>query len=472
MSALAQEEPPTRLQPPIVVELEGALLHSSLLWEALALFLKRHCLRALMLLSWRRMGSQDFAARLFGFVALDPAALAYDRQLLAFLTAQKAKGRTLVLAAASPMAGPVAQHLQLFDRVLDLAPGDHAGQLAQAFGPQGFDYVGQAGTQHATWQASRVAYSVSRQQRSRAGGRGIKHVGTARAAWARPLLKAMRPRQWLKNLLVFVPMLAGHVLTAEALLQSLAAFAAFCLCASSAYLLNDTLDAQDDRVHPTKRHRPIAAGTLPIPVALAASALLAAAALALCAWFDPLLALVALVYFVSTVSYSLYLKRLLMVDIVTLAILYSLRILGGSASTHIEPSFWLLTFSFFLFLSLALLKRHSELFNLHRQGKQSTSGRGYTTADKAPIGMMGVNSAFLSVLIFILYFNSENVLMLYRHPAYLLAIAPLLVFWLGRLWTLSFRGEVNEDPVLYVSKDPVSLTVIALCVALGAAASL
>jgi 4-hydroxybenzoate polyprenyltransferase len=246
----------------------------------------------------------------------------------------------------------------------------------------------------------------------------------------------------------------------------------FSLCASSAYLLNDALDAQDDRHHPTKHRRPIAAGSLPLPLALAASALLALGALAASAASGPRLLLALAVYFASTLTYSLYLKRLLMVDIVALAMLYSLRVLGGSAATGIEPSFWLLAFSFFIFLSLALLKRHSELFNLQREGKEKSAGRGYTTADKTPVGIMGINSAFVSVLIFMLYFNSQNVLQLYRHPGWLMGIVPLLVFWLGRLWTLSFRGQVNEDPVLYVSKDRTSLAVLVLCGALATLATL
>lgn len=191
----------------------------------------------------------------------------------------------------------------------------------------------------------------------------------------------------------------------------------------------------------------------------------------MCAWFGPLLLLAVGVYFVTTVAYSLHLKRLLMVDIVTLAILYTLRVLGGSAATGIVPSFWLLAFSFFIFLSLALLKRHSELTNLQKAGKEKTRGRGYTTADRTPIGIMGVNAAFIAVMVVMLYFNSENVLMLYRQPTWLLGILPLLVFWLGRLWTLSFRGEVNEDPVLYVSKDKTSLAVLALCTLFAVAAA-
>jgi 4-hydroxybenzoate polyprenyltransferase len=282
----------------------------------------------------------------------------------------------------------------------------------------------------------------------------------------------MRPRQWLKNMLVFVPMLAGHALGLDMLLASLLAFVAFSLTASSAYLLNDALDAGDDRVHPVKHKRPIASGALPLSVALCVSPLLAAAALLLCLFFNPLLLGVVVLYFASTLAYSFYLKRQVMVDIATLAILYSMRILGGSASTGIAPSFWLLAFSFFIFLSLALLKRYSELFNLKRQGKEKTSGRGYTTADKHPIGIMGINSAFMSVLILILYFNSSNVLVLYRNPAWLAGVVPLLVFWLGRLWILAYRGQVNEDPVLYVSKDRLSLTVFALCALLVCAASL
>jgi 4-hydroxybenzoate polyprenyltransferase len=299
-------------------------------------------------------------------------------------------------------------------------------------------------------------------QRDIASGLG---PSTARALWT-----ALRPRHWLKNLLVFVPMLAGHAINGAAALQSLLAFAAFCLCASSAYLLNDALDADDDRHHPVKRHRPIASGALPVRLALGVSLLLALGALAMCAAFGWLLLVAVAVYFVATVTYSVYLKRLLMVDIVTLALLHTLRVLGGCAATRIEPSFWLLAFSFFLFLSLALLKRHSELFNLRRAGKEKTSGRGYTTADSSPIGIMGINSAFVSVIIFMLYFNSENVLKLYKHPAWLFGVVPLAMFWLGRLWVLSFRGEVNEDPLLYVSKDPLSLAIIAACAALGAAA--
>jgi 4-hydroxybenzoate polyprenyltransferase len=255
------------------------------------------------------------------------------------------------------------------------------------------------------------------------------------------LWQGLRPRHWLKNLLVFVPMLAAHAINGATALQSLLAFAAFCLCASSAYLLNDAMDAEDDRHHPVKRHRRLPAARCRPRWRAPSVRLLALTALVLCACYGALLLAAVAVYFGATVAYSAYLKRLLMVDTVTLALLHTLRVLGGCAATGIEPSFWLLAFSFFLFLSLALLKRHSELFNLERVGKDKTAGRGYATADRAPIGMLGMNSAFVSVLIFMLYFNSENVLRLYRHPSWLFGIVPLAMLWLWRLWVLSFRAR-------------------------------
>ncbi|WP_182915791.1 UbiA family prenyltransferase [Massilia cavernae] len=466
--------------PPLVVDLDGTLIHSDLLWEALVLFIRTRFLHLWRLPLWLFKGKAGFKRELAAAVCPNPATLPYDRTLLALLAEERKTGRLLVLATGSErsFAERIAAHLDLFDHVhatdagINLTSHNKACHLVDTYGDKGFDYIGNAGADRAVWLRSRNAFSVTARPFRLDDGRATEQMGAVRAGWGMALLKAMRPRQWLKNLLVFLPMLAGHAINADTALQSLLAFVAFSLCASSAYLLNDALDAGDDRIHPTKRKRPIAAGTLPLPVAMFASPLLAACALALCAAFNPLLLAAVGLYFAATLCYSLYLKRLLVIDIVTLAILYSMRILGGAAATGIEPSFWLLAFSFFIFLSLALLKRHSELFNLHRRGKEKAAGRAYTTADKGPIGVMGVNSAFMSVLIFILYFQSQNVQMLYPHPAWLAGIVPLLAFWLGRLWTLSYRGQVNEDPVLYVSRDPVSLVVVALCVALAALASL
>lgn len=464
---------------PLVVDLDGTLIHSDMLWESIVLFLKKNFLRAWQLPLWLFLGKAGFKERIASEVDLDPAALPYDKAVLALIAQARTEGRSVILATGTQrrFAEQIAAHLGLFDQVLATGDGvnltshNKARELCALFGERGYDYIGNSRADLPVWLACEGAVSVTVKPFRLSDGRSTSHSGSVRGGVLKALLKAMRPRQWLKNMLVFVPMLAGHAFDLWTLGAALVAFVAFSLCASSAYLLNDALDAQDDRVHPTKHKRPIASGALPLPLALMASPLLALAAIGLCAWFSPLLLLVVLIYFASTVAYSLVLKRLLMVDIVTLAILYTLRVLGGSAATTIAPSFWLLAFSFFIFLSLALLKRHSELFNLQRDGKEKTRGRGYTTADRMPIAIMGVNTAFVSVLVFMLYFNSSNVLEQYRTPALLGGILPLLVFWLGRLWVLAFRGEVNEDPVLYVSKDRVSLVVMVLCLLLAALAS-
>jgi 4-hydroxybenzoate polyprenyltransferase/phosphoserine phosphatase len=476
---LEQAAAATATARPLVVDLDGTLIHSDLLWESIVLFLKKNILRAWLLPFWLFQGKAGFKEKLAREVELDPAALPYDKNVLALIEAERARGRAIVLATGSQrrFAEQIAAHLGLFDLVLATSDGvnltshNKARRLAQLYGARGYDYIGNSRADLPVWLDCAHPWSVTARPFRLADGRATAHCGSVRGNPARALFKALRPRQWLKNLLVFVPMLAGHALDLETFSASLVAFVAFSLCASSAYLLNDALDAQDDRVHPTKHTRPIASGALPLPLALFASPLLALGALALCASFNVLLLAAVATYFVSTVAYSVWLKRLMMVDIVALAVLYSLRVLGGAAATGIPPSFWLLSFSFFVFLSLALLKRHSELINLHKRGKDKTRGRGYTVEDRLPVGVMGVNSAFLSVLVFMLYFNSDNVLDQYRSPAWLAGILPLLVFWLGRLWVLSFRGQVNEDPVLYVSKDKVSLVVVACCLALATLAT-
>ena len=462
--------------PPLVVELDCTLLCSGLLWEALALFARTRAGSLWRLPLWLRHGKAGLARRLARSVCPDPALLPYDAQVLALMARARADGRQVVLASAAPRrwAAAVAGHLRGADLLLadgaDPTGARRAATLRQRYGDAGYDYVGDARADIAAWRGARRAYAVTTAPFQLGAGRQTEALGS-RTAVAPALLRALRPRQWLKNLLVLVPLLAAHALSGALALRTLGAFAAFCLCASSAYLINDALDAGHDRRHPLKRQRPIAAGTLPLAPALAAAPLLAAAGLLLAAAGGPALNATVALYLVATLAYSLWLKRLLMLDTVALALLYLLRILGGGAATGIAPSFWLLAFSFFLFLSLALLKRYSELANLRARGKLRSHGRGYLTADQAVIGMMGVSGALLSVLIFMLYINSSQVRALYPRPDWLMGVVPLLVLWLGRLWLLAGRGAIDEDPLLYVSRDKASLTVAALCLGLSLAAA-
>lgn len=280
------------------------------------------------------------------------------------------------------------------------------------------------------------------------------------AAWRRlrSLLRALRVHQWAKNLLLFVPLVAAHrVLEPSRVVQALLAFVSFSLCASSVYVVNDLVDLEADRRHPSKRQRPFASGELPVRAGLWLAPLLlgAGVAVALALLPLPFSALLG-AYFATTLAYSLYLKQVPMLDVLVLAGLYTVRIFGGSLAVGVPTSDWLFTFSMFLFLSLALVKRLSELRRLRLSQQEAAPGRGYRTEDYELLGSLGVASGWLSVLVLALYITSREVTVLYRHPERLWLLCPLMLYWLGRVWLLAHRGEVDEDPLVFALRDKVS----------------
>lgn len=287
---------------------------------------------------------------------------------------------------------------------------------------------------------------------------------TAGPSRALALVRALRVHQWVKNLLVFVPAVLDHKLfDAETMAKSATAFGAFCCAASSAYILNDILDAEADRRHPTKRHRPFAAGTLRPVVGVVLVPLLLGLAFGvslvqLPAAFVELLAL----YVVLTTTYSLYLKRIAVVDVLVLAGLYTLRVLAGIAAAQVRFSTWLLAFSMFLFLSLAFLKRFTEVSAMEGAATEQVRRRGYLRGDREWLGSMGGASGYLSVLVLALYINSEQVVALYRNPLLLWLVCPLLLFWTSRMWLLAHRGRIHDDPIVATVRDPASYVLGAL----------
>lgn len=278
------------------------------------------------------------------------------------------------------------------------------------------------------------------------------------------LVRALRIHQWVKNLLVFVPVILDHKLfNGEVMAKAGTAFAAFCCAASSAYILNDIMDLEADRRHPTKRYRPFAAGTLsPALGAVLVPGLLAIAFVAswatLPASFIELLA----IYVVLTSLYSLYIKRVPVLDVLLLAALYTLRVLAGIAAADVRFSTWLLAFSMFLFLSLAFLKRYTEVSAMEGPSTEQVRGRGYLRGDREWLGSMGGASGYLSVLVLALYINSEQVVVLYRRPLLLWLVCPLLLFWTSRMWLLAHRGQIHDDPIVATVRDPASYLLGAL----------
>jgi 4-hydroxybenzoate polyprenyltransferase len=276
---------------------------------------------------------------------------------------------------------------------------------------------------------------------------------------------AMRLHQWLKNLLILVPLLVSHrVDTPGFLARGIIAFFLFGLCASSAYLLNDLLDVTSDRQHPTKRRRPLAAGLMSFSAAAIAIPMLLS-----CSFVGALLTLpwrftVAMAaYFATTVMYSIWLKRLMIVDVVTLAMLYTLRIIAGTLLFQLVMTFWMLAFSMFIFLSLALVKRYAELIGAHKKGDADRpGGRGYYPGDLSMIASLGAASGYLSVMVLALYIQDPNTAALYKNPRIIWLACPILLYWISRVWVLTHRGDMNDDPVVFAISDRASLVVGAL----------
>ena len=456
---------------PLVVDLDGTLIKSDLLLETANDAVCGNPAKILSMLRWGLAGRATLKSRLAAVTAIDVTVLPYNEVLLAWLREQKSGGRRLVLATASHLhlAERVAQYLGLFDEVLgsddtvNLKAQRKRDVLVARYGDKGFDYVGDAVADLPVWGAADKAYVVSSSASLIAQVRAVARVeqvfADSRAPFMKSLLRAMRPHQWMKNLLVFVPLLAAHWYgDVHHDVLALIAFVVFGMTASSVYLLNDLVDVADDRCHARKCKRPFAAGDLSLligwlvwPGLLLGAGVIAAAAL-------PLKFVFALgAYFTLTVAYSFGLKRRSIVDVITLAALYTLRIVAGAAAVSVPLSFWLLSFSMFIFLSLAFIKRFSELQRARDKGSAGVvRGRGYTHQDLEMVSSMGVSSGYLSVLVLALYIQDSYTAVLYATPKIIWLACPLLLYWISRAWMLTHRGLMHDDPIVFAIKDKIS----------------
>ena len=268
--------------------------------------------------------------------------------------------------------------------------------------------------------------------------------------YLKALFKAMRPHQWLKNLLIFVPLvLAFRVSDPQSFQQAFLGFVSFCLCASSVYLLNDLLDLSADRQHPTKKNRPFAAGDLPISYGVVGMGALLCVSLLIAMALPPYFIAVLVLYYISTLAYSIWLKKSLLIDALMLASLYTMRLIAGAAAISVELSFWLLAFSMFIFLSLAFIKRYSELLVLWGEGKERLVGRAYQTVDMETLSQLGAASGYLAVMVMALYINSDKVYDNYARPEALWLFCPILLYWISRMWVFTRRGDMHDDPVVF-----------------------
>ena len=448
---------------PFCVDLDGTLIATDSLWEGLVSVLIRRPWMIFAVFAWAFAGKavlkREIAARhqnAGGDWPYRPEVI--DRIRLARKSGQPV---WLVTGAAESTASVIASHLGLFDRVLHSSDSENLtsrrkrDRLVELCGDGGFDYVGNSRDDVQVFDAARHAVIVAPDSAARRWGKAneAELLPLAKVS-SLAILKSIRVHQWLKNVLIAVPLVLNHEYAdAHLVIAAIAAFFSFSFLASAVYVINDISDLANDRQHPRKRLRPLASGAVSIPVISLTAVALLIGSVALASLLPPLFWAVLALYALITTVYTFVLKRKLLVDVFTLASLYTVRIIAGAAATGVDLSFWLLAFSIFFFLSLALVKRYVELDELTDDAETQLKGRSYVGCDKDMIGQAGVASAFSAAMVLALYVDSTEVISMYPQPALLWPLCPLILYMLLRIWILARRSQMHEDPVVFIMRD-------------------
>jgi 4-hydroxybenzoate polyprenyltransferase len=417
----------------LCIDLDDTLIKTDMLLESILILLKTNILFLFLLPLWLCKGKANLKHQIAKRIEFDPTCLPYNIALLNDLRQQKAQGRHIALATASnqKIAYKIAEYLNVFDRVFasdgknNLSGEKKQAVLQAAYKETGFEY--------------------------------IDTPPSFKMVTIKSLLRATRVHQWVKNILIFVPLITAYQFNSvSALLAAVMGFFSFCLGASALYVVNDLLDLEADRKHPTKKNRAFAAGDIPLRGGIILVPLLLILAIGLACLLPIEFLWTLLGYLFLSMLYSLYLKKAVFIDVILLSLLYTIRIIAGATATGIPLSEWLLAFSVFLFLSLAMMKRVSELYMLREQATENVQGRGYLISDREQVASLGGASGYIAVLVFALYVGSNDILQLYTYPKILWLICPLLLYWISRAWLLSHRGQMHDDPIVFALKDKVS----------------
>jgi len=458
---------------PLVVDLDGTLIRSDLLIETAFSSLTHKPLSIMDVLHSFSRGKADLKHKLANSVEFDASILPYDPTVLSYIQRASDDGRPVYLVSASngKLVEQVARHLGVFDGWLasdekrNLSGKVKAQELVEKFGEHGFDYIGNSAADLAVWMHAAKAIAI---RPSASVARQLGHIGVEverlhddPPTW-RTWLKAFRVHQYAKNALVFVPLITAHQFFLGSILTSLLAAVAFSLCASSVYVLNDLVDLQSDRLHPTKRYRPLASGALSLMQGVCAVPILFISAVIAAAFVSLPFLGVLLAYFVLTTAYSFVLKRKMLIDTVVLAMLYVMRVVGGIVAINVAVSEWLLAFSMFIFMSLALIKRYIELAVRLDSGMPDPSNRNYKVGDLDVVAALAAAAGFNAVTVFALYISSDTVNQLYRRPELLWLICPVLLYWISRALMMAHRRLMDDDPIAFALKDKNSLVAAGL----------
>ena len=469
---------------PLCVDLDGTLVKSDTLLDSLLVLARKRPSLLLALPGRLLRGRAAFKAFVTESISLDVVHLPYNRKLLQYLEEQQKLGREIYLATGAnvALARRVAAHLGIFKDVLgsdgdlNLTGRNKLERLHSSLGAGEFDYVGNSMpdlpllASAAEPMVANPSLALRMMLRSRRIRPALEFCERRHSAGA--LVRAMRPHQWSKNLLLLVPLLLSHAFSVTRLMAGLLAFCSFSLAASGTYIVNDLLDIESDRHHAKKRVRSFAAGDLSPVTGAVAAILFLVMAFALTRGLPADFGVWLLLYVAGTVAYSTRLKRIPIVDVLVLSGLYTLRLLAGGSATVSHISHWLSGFSVFLFFSLAIAKRFAELESLLASQSIPKNGRGYILSDLEQLRVFGTSSAFAAVVIFANYISGSDVMALYRNPTLLWLIVPLMLLWLCRVWLLASRGELDEDPVVFALTDHMSLLIGVATIAVVVAAAL
>jgi 4-hydroxybenzoate polyprenyltransferase len=452
-------------------DLDGTILIGDSFWESLLSLVGAHPWYVFLIPFWFLRGKAALKHEISERARLNVRTLPVREELVEFLRQEKHGGRKLILATGADrkIARAVADHFGFFDVVLasdgvtNLTGEKKKEAILELVRGERFDYIGNSKDDIPAWNAASTAILVGPSPGLLEAVKKTSAVGgvieSSKNYWG-SLWRSLRPEHWIKNLLVFVPIVMAHELhDVPRLTRVLIAFVSFSLCASGTYLLNDLFDLEADRIHPKKRLRPLPSGKLPVQVALICAPLLMLAGFLVAAQLPTkLLVGTVVLYTATTTLYSTYVKRIPILDVLLLTALYLMRILGGGIAADVPVSPWLIAFSMFLLLSLAFSKRQAELIDQSNYEGISagSSKRGYREQDTAILQQFGVTSGYLSVLVLALYVNGTDVMKLYRHPQVIWLACPMLLFWISRVWFLASRGKLSEDPVVFAARDPVS----------------
>lgn len=449
---------------PLVVDLDGTLVRSDLLVESAFAHVGADPIRIFGVVRALARGKAAVKARIAQETQIDVTHLPYDERVVALAREARSTGRPVHLASASNerYVRATADHLGLFDGWLassddeNLSAATKARRLVEKFGAGGFDYIGNDSADLPVWAVARrrIAVHPSAAVRSRLLGLDPKAVVLEPPAGGfRAWIKLLRVHQWAKNALVFVPLLTAHRFDLASIGNAIGAFFAFSLAASAIYVLNDLVDLDADRKHPSKKRRPLAGGTVSIRQAMAVAPVLLLIALGSAFVIAPWFGAVLLLYLGLTTAYSFVLKRKMLVDIIALASLYTIRVIGGAAATSVVVSEWLLGFSMFIFTALALIKRYVELAARVDADLPEPSNRNYRKSDLDIVAALAAAAGFNAVTVFALYVSSDAVNHLYRHPKLLWLICPVLMYWIGRALLMAHRRLMNDDPIIFALRD-------------------